>query len=248
MAVASGVLLSFQIETDNRLAGLAGSLGAAMIPGSQQTDLLFKQYIDRKGPNPVAYVENSGVYRNLGGGELTATGFSLDFGLIGQGYFKILTPEGVRYGRNGRAHLGPNREVMVGMDGIMLTEDDAPLILPEGSDMNDLHVSPDLGINIGQDYLGKLGVVRFEDQQKMTYLKNRNLFETQQEALPPTDEEGNLLVQVQQGSYEKSNINASLVLFQTMELQRNWIATDEFVKKRNEAELEHVNSWISVKA
>lgn len=242
------VLLSHQTSSDRQFAVLAGDLSLSMLPGAQQNKLFFKQFVDRQGQNPVSFVEDLGTYRNLSTGDITSTGYALDFAIIGQGYFKILTPDGVRYGRNGRAHMGPNREIMIGADGIMLKDDDSPLILPAGSNMEDLHVSPDLAITIGNEYAGKLGVARFEDEQKLTYLKTRHLYETDQEALPPTDDQGKLLVEVQQGSYEKANINSASVLFEYMEIHRNYTAIDDFMKKRHTAEIETVKSWLKTSA
>lgn len=240
------VLLSHQSTADRQFAVLTGNLSLALLPGAQQNKLYFQQYIDTQSKNPLSFVAERGTYRNLGTGDVTYTGNSLDFAIIGQGYFKVLTPDGVRYGRNGRCHMGSNREVMIGVDGILLKDDDSPLIIPSDKSIEDLQVSPDLAISIGDQYEGKLGVVRFANEQNMTYVKHRHLYETKDEALPPTDEEGKILVEVQQGSFEKSNVSSSSILFAYMQTQRNFIAIDDFMKKRHKSELDTVNAWLKV--
>jgi flagellar basal-body rod protein FlgF len=242
------VLLSHQSTADRQFAVLTGNLSLALLPGAQQNKLYFQQHIDTQSKNPLSFVAERGTYRNLVTGDVTYTGNSLDFAIIGQGYFKVLTPEGVRYGRNGRCHMGPNREVMIGIDGILLKDDDSPLIIPSDKSIADLQVSPDLAISIGDQYEGKLGVVRFENEQNMTYVKHRHLYETKDEALPPIDDEGKILVEVQQGSFEKSNVSSSSILFAYMQTQRNFIAIDDFMKKRHKSELDTVNAWLKVNA
>lgn len=242
------VLLSHQTSADRQFAVLTGNLSLALLPGAQQNKLYFQQHIESQSKNPLSFVAERGTYRNLATGDVTSTGNALDFAIIGQGYFKVLTPEGVRYGRNGRCHMGPNREVMVGIDGILLKDDDSPLTIPLGKSIEDLHVSPDLAISMGDQYDGKLGVVRFENEQNMTYVKYRHLYETKDEALPPFDEEGKMMVEVQQGSFEKANVSSSTVLFSYMQTQRNYTAIDEFAKKRHKSELDTVNAWLKVNA
>lgn len=242
------ILLSHQMSADRQFAVLTGNLGLALLPGGQQNKLYFQQYIDSQSKNPLSFVQERGTYRNLVTGDISYSGNALDFAIIGQGYFKVLTPEGVRYGRNGRCHMGPNREVMVGIDGILLKDDESPLVIPLGKSIEDLQVSPDLAITIGDQYEGKLGVVRFENEQNLTYVKHRHLYETQDEALPPIDQEGNMLVEIQQGSFEKSNVSSSSVLFAYMQTHRNYTAIEDFMQKRHKSELDTVNAWLKVSA
>lgn len=242
------ILLSHQTSADNQFAVLSGNMSLSLLPGAQQNKLYFQQYVDSQTKNAPSFVQERGTYRNLATGDITYTGNPLDFAIIGQGYFKVLTPDGIRYGRGGRCHLGSNREVMIGIDGILLKDDDSILEIPQGKKISDLQVSAELEITIGDQYSGKLGVARFENEQNLTYDKRRHLYETNEQPLPPKDDEDNLLVQIEQGSFEKANISTSGILFAYMQTNRNYMAIDGFMKKKDKADIDTVNAWLKVNA
>lgn len=236
------VLLSHQICAERQMAVLTADLSVANLPGGQQSKIHFKQYVDKQ---KISHPQEIGTFRKLDNGAVTPTSSPLDLALVGEGYFKILTDQGIRYTRDGRARL-VNGEVIIGKSGRLLKDDDSPLVLPAGATQADLKVNNDLSITINGEPAGRIGVARFENEQQMTYVKNEHLFKTDQEALPPENDDGDLLVHIQQGAYESSNINRSSVLMTFMELQRRFQAVEEMMKKVHRDEIETISSWLKI--
>ncbi|HEX4922791.1 MAG TPA: flagellar hook basal-body protein, partial [Bdellovibrionales bacterium] len=51
-----------------------------------------------------SYADNIGTYTDYTQGSLKQTGNPLDLALEGKGFFEVLTPQGIRYTRNGTFH------------------------------------------------------------------------------------------------------------------------------------------------
>lgn len=236
------VLLSHQIAAQQQMAVLTGDLSVARMPGGQQSKVHFKQYMDKQ---KTVHPQEIGTFRKTDNGAIEPTSNPLDFGLVGNGYFKILTDDGVRYTRNGRGRLVEG-EVIIGKNGKLLMDDDSPLTLPAGTSISDLKVNSDFSVTIKGEAAGKLGVARFNNEQRMTYLKNEHLFKTDEEALPAENEDGHLVVNVQQGAYEKANISPTNVLMSYMETQRRFQAVEEMMKKVHRDEIETISSWLKI--
>lgn len=238
----TAVLLSHQIAAEHQMAVLAGDLSVARLPGGQQSKILFKQYMDKQG---ISHPQEVGTFRKLDNGAVTPTGNPLDLALIGQGYFKIQTDEGVRYTRNGQGRLVEG-EVIIGKNGKLLMDDDAPLTLPDDANLSDLKINSDFSVSIKGEYVGQLGVARFDHQQRMQYLKNDHLYKTDEQPKPPENEDGDLVVNVQQGAFEKANISPTAVLMTFMETQRRYQAVEEMQKKIARDDIETISSWLKM--
>ena len=59
-----------------------------------------------------AFVKVDGSYTDFKQGALSPTNNPLDFALSGKGFFEVLTPQGIRYTRNGSFSLGKNGELI----------------------------------------------------------------------------------------------------------------------------------------
>lgn len=163
-------------------------------------------------PRPVKFVLDRSVGRDFGQGTLRSTGATFDLGLQGDGFFTIQTAEGEQYTRDGRFHMDP--------DGRLVTED-GNAVMAEGGE---IVIDPELGpVNIakdgtvsqGQELLGKISVVRFNELsmlEKVGENRYRNTANAQPEPATDTD--------VHQGMLEGSNVKPIAEITRMIEVTR----------------------------
>lgn len=68
--------------------------------------------LDGRPPGDKSFVEMDGVYTNFAQGHLERTGRSLDLAIEGNGFFEVLTPNGVRYTRQGNFSIDNNGQLV----------------------------------------------------------------------------------------------------------------------------------------
>lgn len=163
-------------------------------------------------PRPVKFVLDRSVGRDFGQGTLRSTGATFDLGLQGDGFFTIQTPEGEQYTRDGRFHMDP--------DGRLVTED-GQAVMAEGGE---IVIDPELGpvtiakdgtVSQGQELLGKISVVRFNELsmlEKVGENRYRNTANAQPEPATGTD--------VHQGMLEGSNVKPIAEITRMIEVTR----------------------------
>jgi flagellar basal-body rod protein FlgF len=102
------VSLSQQLAAYRAMDVIANNLANASTPGFKREAAKFEEYVshvrpaeDQKGPQTLSFVKDAGVMRDVGQGELTATGSPTDFAINGKGFFTVQTPGGMRYTRDG---------------------------------------------------------------------------------------------------------------------------------------------------
>lgn len=121
------------------------------------------------------------VYTEFKQGPLERTDAPLDVALLGRGFFRVGTPEGVRYTRDGRFTISP--------DGTLLTQSgEHPLLSASGTPIRiDPRSRDDVSIDTlgavfqGSAEVGRLDVVDVSDSRSMTKVGG-NLFECSEDA------------------------------------------------------------------
>lgn len=99
-------------------------------------------------------------------GNILTTGNPLDFAISGKGFFKIETPEGIKYTRNGNFTLD-NTGILVDQNGNPVMGQAGPIVL-EGENLDTaLSVNQAGEIAIGGELVDTLDIVEFQDLKKM---------------------------------------------------------------------------------
>jgi len=166
---------------------------------------------------PRAYVQArprlSGQYSDQSQGSMQATGNPLDVALVGDGYFKVRTPDGDRLTRSGSFRLA-NDGRLTTEQGYDVLGGDSPLVLPQ-----DTKVSIDSNGRIiadGED-IGTLDLVNVSDPKSLEK-EGQNLFKLRKGSrATEIPVEG---LSVQQGYLEKSNVEIVSEMVNMMEAQR----------------------------
>jgi len=134
----------------------------------------------------------------FGNGALQATNQPLDFAIQGNGFFRIKTPEGERYTRDGRFIRDAN-ENLVTVDGNWVLDSSGnPIRIPDG----DLSVTSGGNIMINGTLNTQLGMAEFSLPDTQLQKDTGNLFKALEE---PVQSQGNSTVH--QGYLEMPNVN-----------------------------------------
>src|SRR5512140_174066 len=97
--------------------------------------------------------ESQGLF-DFSQGNLVQTDRTLDFGLHGEGFFVLETPEGPVYTRHGVFHTNQNGQIVDTM-GRLVAGTAGPIIVPPDTDVADLYGTDDGRILAGQTEIGK---------------------------------------------------------------------------------------------
>jgi len=162
---------------------------------------------------------------HLSQGALLNTEEPLDLAIQGNGYFKIQTPDGMRYTRDGRFNLNANREV-VSVDGYYLMDDaDQKISLPEGSI---IEINSDGTIFLDQEEVTTISVSSFKDEIASLVRSNDNTFEAS------TAPDGESTGSVSQGYLESSNVDVAQLMTQMVSVVRSYEAAQQLVSIQDE--------------
>nr|NJM03812.1 flagellar hook-basal body protein [Desulfobacula sp.] len=141
------------------------------------------------------------VDKDFSQGSLQTTGNALDVALSGEGFFKIETPEGIRYTRNGNFSLDING-VLVDQNGNPVLGQGGAIAI-DGEEMEETLSINQIGeISLGGEVLDTLDIVTFADKRKLDR-EAENLLSYKG---PTTDEIQVDQTVVQHRSLENSNI------------------------------------------
>ncbi len=156
-------------------------------------------------------------------GNLKLTESDLDFAIDGQGFFKIQTPDGVRYTRDGRFSKDASGQ-LVNVDGyFVLSDGNQKITLPEG----EINVSDDGTIYVNGASSAKIGLATFTDLTTLTRSGDNSFIST---STPATTGGGIVL----QNTLEQSNVDSARLMTQMIEISRSYQAAQQMVQNQDE--------------
>lgn len=165
------------------------------------------------GPKPVKFVAADGVARDFGQGALRDTGAPLDVAIEGPGFFRVSTPDGERYTRDGRFTLDEQGKLTT--QGGMAVLDEGGGEITIDAEKGQLTIARDGTMSQGQERVGKLGAVTFADLSALEKAGD-NLFRNTSN-LQPEPAAGSL---IRQGRLEGSNVVPILEITRMVEVSR----------------------------
>lgn len=157
-------------------------------------------------------------------GALQDTGNPLDLAIQGNGLFRVNTPDGDRYTRDGR-FLRDAENNLVTVEGFkVLDSTGQPIQLPDG----EVSVASDGTISVNGENVAQIGIGVFENPETELQHTEGNLF-TGPAASTSTD-----VPRVVQGYLETSNANPSQLMTQLVEVARSYEAAQKLVQNQDE--------------
>jgi flagellar basal-body rod protein FlgG len=199
----------------------------------------IESFYDMQGGDN-AYVNPAGTYTNFEQGALKSTGNPLDVALEGRGFFEVMTPEGVRWTRNGAFQIDGEGRLVSKEGWPVLKEgqnDPAQRIIQLTS--RNATISQAGEIFDGGNALGRLAVVDFVNPDDLRKVGN-SMYTTNgaQTAVPIATREA----RVQQGFVEGSNVNVVEEMTDMISANRVFEAAQKAIKGHDEMDDKLINT------
>lgn len=169
-------------------------------------------------------VENGKEYVDFTQGGLESTENPYDLAIQGNGFFRVQTPDGIRYTRDGRL-LRDAQNTLVTVDGYPILNDaNQPMKLPEGN----LSVTSDGTVIVDTTTVGKLGITAFKSAKDELIRSEGNLF------TGPAQSTDTPNVQIVQNYLESSNANPSYLTTEMIQVARSYETAQKMVQNQDE--------------
>ncbi|WP_340118625.1 flagellar basal-body rod protein FlgF [Pelagibius sp. 7325] len=227
MENAGYIALSRQMVLRREMDVIANNMANLNTPAYKGQSMLFVEYLETSDSGEkMSFVQDISLVRNLTEGQMTTTENPLDLAIAGDGYFEVETPVGTRYTRNGVFQLNAAGELVTSSGQRVLGEGGNPVVLPPNS--RDVTVTRDGTISTDLGPVGRLSIVRFENEQAMVKLADGLYDADGQDPLPNEDAE------VMQGMIEGSNVQGIIELTKMIETVRHYTSTGKLVNDEHE--------------
>jgi len=228
MNSATYVALSAQSALQRQMAVTANNVANASTPGYKAQNIMFAEYLSGNQASeqaPTSFVRDLATVRNETQGSLSWTQNSLDLALQGSGYFKVDTPNGPRYTRNGQFQIDTQGQVVTAESYPVLDQGDRPIVVPPGA--GSIEIAADGSVTTQRGPLGRFGVVNFANPADLTP-SSAGLFVTEANPTPATK------TTVVQGAIETSNVNPIVEMTRLMDVSRNYTTAQNLIDSEDQ--------------
>ena len=231
------IALSRQLTLRRELSVVAHNLANMNTPAFKSERVIFREFIDKPVPNqPISFVQDLGMSRNLTEGPITPTGNDLDLAISGPGYFSVETPDGVRYTRHGRLQLDGQGQLVNSQGAPILSNGGAPITVPIGS--GTLTISADGTISGSGGTIARIGLSEFENPGGLERDANGLYDSGDQAAAAATESE------VNQGMLEQSNVQPIVEMTRMIDIHRSYQSAAKLVTSNHEQAMRAINKLI----
>ena len=191
------------LKEELRMDVITNNLSNAATVGYKKHRIAFQDALSgAQGADPSVWSTDSGenIVGHLSPGDVRSTGNPLDLVIHGRGFFKVQTPEGVRYSRKGNFTLDPQGFLVTQQNHYVLGEG-GPIQVPTGA----ITVGPLGAVHVNNEEQGRLDLVDFERPEALEMV-GQALF-----ANPSGEPEIGLDFQsrIEQGYTEQSNVEVA---------------------------------------
>jgi flagellar basal-body rod protein FlgF len=239
------------LKEELRMDIIANNLANATAIGFKKDRISFQSALAAAQGNQIpqagtsaAPENNAGLVRvrtDLSQGEIRATGNPLDFAIHGSGYFKVLTPEGVRYTRKGNFALD-GQGYLITQEGYRVLGKSGPILMngnpPEADDIGKLmEMDPAGGANFQGAQVDQLDVVDLTNPE--TLIKEGNLL------FRPSDQNQEQPISVEtaikQGYVEGSNVDVAEEMINMIHCTRDFESYQKAIQTLDKLDNKAVN-------
>lgn len=216
------IAASAGIKQTKKMEMIAQNLANATNTGFKKDALVFKEMMppfppdtsleagknvllppDKSNKN-VSYVGITDSYTDFTPGATKKTGGALDLALDGEGFFKVETPDGLRYTRNGNLRLNTEKQLVNQNGNTILDKNDNVITIDApGAITIDSGGNISAGNGLANTRVGNIKIVKFENERALEKVGD-GLYRSLE---PESKEIEALETKVQQGFLENSNVS-----------------------------------------
>ncbi|MDR3500573.1 MAG: flagellar basal-body rod protein FlgF [Parvibaculum sp.] len=218
--------LSRQTAMMRQMAVIANNLTNMNTTAYKSESMLFDEYVmpnasEQSPDKKLSFVQDYGQMRDLADGEMKTTGNPLDIAIAGSGMFKVQTPTGTRYTRNGHLQLDAT--------GQLVTSNGYPVMTTAGTnvtfaaDDGQITIASDGTITTDKGQRGKIALVDFANMQDLQN-DGENLTTTTQAEQPVANP------RMIQGSIEGSNVKPIIEMTNMIAVSRSYESTQSLIE------------------
>jgi flagellar basal body rod protein FlgG len=217
----------------NKQALKAQNVANQTTPGFKQVFTVYQEYLQTKVKPPLPLDQQPvgmlglGVFTvptmtKFGNGALQATEQPFDFAIQGDGFFRIKTPQGERYTRDGRFLRDANQSLVTIEGNQVLDRSGNPIQIPDGN----LSVDEFGAMRIDNQTIGQLGIAEFNQPEIQLKKDGGNLYRALE--TPPQAVSNSFIYQ---GYLEMSNVNVvdSVISARTYEAAQRMVQIQDEV-------------------
>lgn len=217
--------LSRQVALQRQLDVVANNVANMNTVGFRGERSLFEAAMEAGGRKPtdrMAFTIDRSTYTDLRAGAFTATGNPYDIALQGDGFLSVQTPNGVRYTRDGRLRRDADGTLVAATGKPVLDDGGRPMAI--ASDARVISIGSDGLVSADNDVIGRLGIVRFDNPQKL--VQNGDLLYEPRDGMQPLPAPD---TKVAEGMVEQSNVQGIVEIGRMMNLSRDYEAVSKMV-------------------
>ena len=218
---------------------IATNLAHMNVPGFRRSGSTVTSFAEellaQEGLNPGHGQNLDTIYNEFTPGSMETTRRRLDVAIDGDGFFAVEGPDETLYTRKGVFHIGPNGE-LTGAGGYPLLGESGALSVPSDVSESQITIGMDGSVNAGGNNIGKLKLVRFQDNSRLQQV-GTTLFSAAQATEGPGDD-----VIVRQGVREHSNVSPVTEMIDMVLNMRYYEASERILKSIGEAVQQQTHS------
>ncbi len=209
--------LSRQMTLRHEMDVIANNVANSSTIGFKVENVIISEESRNIGGKMVSFATDSGVARNFAQGSSQTTGAPFDLAINGPGFFRVNTPDGERYTRDG--HFQMNEA------GILVTQSGEPVADAGGGEITidpkkgAVKIAKDGTISQGTEIIGKISVFNFTALSALEKTGNNQFRNTGNQQPAVVTSSG-----IFQGNLESSNVNAIDQISRMVEVTRAYEA------------------------
>lgn len=232
------ITLSRQISLFRDMEVTANNIANANTTGYNSEHILFNAYLTKDinygDRNPMAFASNPYSYRNTSQGALRATGNELDVAILGDGYFTVQTPLGIRYTRDGNFQRDGAGTLVTAEGYPVLDISGQQITLPE--DTLEIEIGEGGNMKVNGDDFNTINVVEFDNPRLLERLDGK-LYKTDIAPQPAQNS------RVAQGMLENSNVQPVLEMTHMLKVSNKVGSTAKFVEVVYDLQRKAASTW-----
>ncbi|MDA8163405.1 MAG: flagellar basal-body rod protein FlgF [Desulfobacteraceae bacterium] len=204
-------LETMRLQTE-KLNQISNNLANTDTPGYKKDIVAFQEMLTRAADGGQRIGRGIKIATDFQPEQMEETGNPLHVAIAGDGFFRIQTPQGIRYTRDGNFTLSADNQ-LVTQDGNQVLGEGGPIQLGPGT----VTIDAQGGIHMGDQTVAKLAIVSFANKQALEK-EGKNLLRLKDQG---TSEEPPASFSVRQGYLETSGVEPMSEMIAMIELSRS---------------------------